>query len=154
MVTLSSESGTGESTAIALSGQAMVDLIETVIDSLDSDDTAMVSHGDGGYIWKFKYGSVEVFVQLTGVSEEDTLTVWAVVLPLPTENEAAVMRHLLTLNWAETLEARFALLNADVVVVAKRSLAELSPGEISRAVTIVATLADDHDDALKAQFGV
>ncbi|MBD2018715.1 YbjN domain-containing protein, partial [Leptolyngbya sp. FACHB-36] len=33
------------------------------------------------------------------------------------------------------------------------TLADLSPSEISRAITIVATLADDNDDALQSQFG-
>ncbi|MEQ8958525.1 MAG: YbjN domain-containing protein, partial [Coleofasciculus sp. C2-GNP5-27] len=40
-----------------------VETIETVISSLEQDDSAMVSHNEEGYLWKFKYGSVEVFVQ-------------------------------------------------------------------------------------------
>jgi len=129
------------------------EVIETVIASLDHDNTAMVNHSDGGYVWKFKYGSVEVFVQLTGSSDDDTLTVWASVLKLPAKNEAELMRKLLEMNWSGTLEARFAILNNEVVVVSTRSLADLSPGEISRAVTIVATIADDNDESLQAQFG-
>ena len=39
-----------------------VEIIETVISSLDQEGTAMVSHSEDGYMWKFKYGSVEVFV--------------------------------------------------------------------------------------------
>ncbi len=51
-----------------------VDVIENVIDTLEQDDSAMVSHTpEGGYLWKFKYGSVEVFVQLTGKTDEDTV---------------------------------------------------------------------------------
>ncbi len=129
------------------------EIIETVIASLDHDKTAMVNHSDGSYVWKFKYGSVEVFVQLTGSSDEDTLTVWASVLKLPAKNEAELMRKLLEMNWSGTLEARFAILNNEVVVVSTRSLADLSPGEISRAVTIVATISDDNDESLQAQFG-
>ncbi len=132
----------------------VVELIETVIDSLDSDNTALVSHGDGAYIWKFKYGSVEVLVQLTGITDDDTLTVWSAIMKLPAKDEAQLLRQLLEMNWAETLEARFGIMNGEVVVVSQRSLAELSPGEVSRAITIVATLADDHDEALQAKYGL
>ena len=73
-----------------LSGEELIEefssyhsLIETVISSLDADTTAMVSHRDEGSLWKFQYGSVEVFVQLTGDTDDDLLTVWATVLKLP-----------------------------------------------------------------------
>jgi len=129
-----------------------VEVIQTVITSLDQDDTAMVSKGDAGHLWKFKYGSVEVFVQLTGSTDEDTLTVWASILQLPVNNEAQLMRKLLEMNWTDTFEARFAVFDNYVVVVASRTVAELSPGEISRAITVVATIADNNDDALQAEF--
>ncbi|MHC5830160.1 MAG: YbjN domain-containing protein, partial [Nostoc sp.] len=32
-------------------------------------------------------------------------------------------------------------------------LAELSPGEVSRLITIVATIADNNDEALQSEFG-
>jgi Putative bacterial sensory transduction regulator len=130
-----------------------VELIETVIDSLDQENTAMVSQGDRGHIWKFKYGSVEVFVQLTGITDEDTFTVWAIVLSLPAKNESELFRKLLEKNWKETFESRFAIANNQVAVIATRTVAELSPGEISRAITVVATVADNNDDALQAEFG-
>jgi Putative bacterial sensory transduction regulator len=129
------------------------DAIATVISSLEQDDTAMVSKTDARHLWKFKYGSVEVFVQLTGSSQEDTLTIWSKVLNLPAKNEPQLMRKLLEMNAAETFESRFAIVNDQVVVISCRTLAELSPGEISRAVTIVATIADNNDDALQAEFG-
>ena len=131
----------------------IVDVIETVIDSLDSDNTAMVSDTDGGHVWKFKYGTVEVFVQLTGLSTEDTISAWAAVLKLPARDEAKLTRKLLELNWSGTLEARFAILDNEIVVLSTRSLADLSPGEISRAITLVATIADDQDEPLQAEFG-
>ncbi len=131
----------------------LVEVIETVINSLDSDDTAMVSRGDAGHLWKFKYGSVEVFVQLTGLSEEDMLTVWAAVLKLPAKDEPKLMRQLLEQNWTSTMEARYSVLNNEVIVVAHRSLADLSASEISRAITIVATIADENDELLQQEFG-
>ncbi len=129
-----------------------VDLIETVIASLQEDNSAMVSHTDSGHLWKFKYGSVEVFVQLPGTAEDDILTVWASVLKLPVNDEARLMRKLMEMNWSSTLESRFAVIEEQVVVCSRRTLAELSPGEVSRNITIVATIADDNDEALQAEF--
>lgn len=131
----------------------IVEVIETVIGSLDSDKTAMVSETEGGYVWKFKYGTVEVFVQLTGLSNEDTISAWSAVLKLPARDEAKLTRKLLELNWSNTLEARFAILNDEIVVLSTRSIADLSPGEISRAITLVATIADEQDEPLQAEFG-
>jgi hypothetical protein len=132
-----------------------VEVIENVIDTLEQDDSAMVSHApEGGYLWKFKYGSVEVFVQLTGTTDQDTITVWSTVLKLPAKDEPKLMRHLLESNCSGTYEARFGIINNQVVVISTRTLAELSPGEVSRLITIVATIADDNDDLLQAEFGI
>lgn len=131
-----------------------VDVIQTVISSLDQDDTAMVSQGeDNNYLWKFKYGTVEVFVQLTGITDDDTFTVWSNVLKLPAKNEAQLMRKLLEMNWSDTFESHFGIVDNQVVVLSSRTVAELSPGEISRAVTIVATIADNNDEPLQAEYG-
>lgn len=131
----------------------LIEVIQTVIASLDQSDSAMVSESEGGHIWKFKYGSVEAFVQLTGTSDEDTFTAWAIVLPLPAQNEPQLMRKLLEMNWLSTFEAHFAIFNNQIAIVSTRTVAELSPGEISRIITVVATIADDNDDALQAEFG-
>jgi hypothetical protein len=130
-----------------------VEIIETVISSLQEDQSAMVSHTDTGYVWKFKYGSVEVFVQLPGLNEDDELMVWSAVMQLPAKDEARLMRKLMEMNWDSTFEARFAIVDNQIVVCAKRALAGLSPAEVSRNITIVATIADDNDEALQAEFG-
>lgn len=130
-----------------------VELIQTVIASLDQDESAMVSHTDSGYIWKFKYGTVEVFVQLTGLTDEDTFTVWSAVLPLPAKDEARLMQRLLEMNWSGTFEACFGIFAEQIVVLSTRTLEELSPSEISRIITIVATIADQNDEVLQAEFG-
>jgi hypothetical protein len=134
-------------------GQGYIEIIETVISSLQEDQSAMVSQKDGGYVWKFKYGSVEVFVRLAGTNEEDVLMVWAAVLKLPAKNEAQLLRKLMEMNWSGTFEARFAVSDNQVVVCAQRTLAELSPAEVSRNITVVATIADENDEALQAEFG-
>lgn len=130
-----------------------VEIIETVISSLQEDQSAMVSHGDDGYVWKFKYGSVEVFVQLPGLNDDDELAVWSPILKLPARDEAGLLRKLAEMNWNDTFESRFAIFDNQVVVCAKRALAGLSPAEVSRNITIVATIADDNDEALQAEFG-
>lgn len=146
---LESETGNAAGTSVTMN---YVEVIETVISSLQQDQSAMVSHTDSAYLWKFKYGSVEVFVQLPGTSDEDTLTVWSPILKLPVQNEAQLLRKLMELNWTSTFESRFAIVDNQVVVSAQRTLAELSPAEVSRNITIVATIADDNDEALQAEF--
>jgi hypothetical protein len=130
------------------------EVIETVISSLDQEDTAMVNHSDEGILWKFQYGSVEVFVQLTGETEDDLLKVWASVLQLPAKDETKLMRKLLEMNWAGTFETCFSIVENRVVVSAQRTLTDLYPSEISRVITLVATIADDNDEALQAEFGM
>lgn len=131
-----------------------VEVIENVIDTLEENDSAMVSHpSDGTYLWKFKYGSVEVFVQLTGTTDEDTITIWASVLKLPANDELSMMRHILQMNCSGTLEARFGIIDNQVVVITTRTLEDLSAAEVSRLITIVATIADDNDEDLQSKFG-
>lgn len=129
------------------------DVIETVISSLEQDDSAMVSKTEAGHLWKFRYGTVEVFVQLTGETDDDLLTVWSPVMSLPTKNDAGLMQKLLEMNWSGTFETCFGITNGQVVVLSQRAVAGLSPSEISRAVTLVATIADDNDEPLIEEFG-
>ncbi|MFN4067677.1 MAG: YbjN domain-containing protein [Thermosynechococcus sp.] len=130
----------------------LVEIIETVIASLHQGDTPLVGQTDSGKIWMFRYGSAEVFVQLGGQTEEDFLTIWSPVLPLPVRDELGLYHKLLTLNWLNTLEAHFAIAEDQVQVVATRTLGGITAGEISRLITIVATLADEYDDAFRAEF--
>ncbi|TVQ49747.1 MAG: YbjN domain-containing protein [Gloeocapsa sp. DLM2.Bin57] len=129
------------------------DTIETVISSMEQNDSAMVKQTEDGYLWKFQYGTVEVFVQLTGETEEDLLTVWSTVLKLPANNEPELMRHLLEMNWSGTFETCFSIFNDSIVLSVQRTIADLNPGEISRAITLVATIADDNDELLQAKYG-
>lgn len=127
--------------------------IETVIDSLQQNDSAMVHHDPQGYLWKFEYGSVQTYVQLTGETDADLLTVWSPVLTFPAKDELGLMRQLLEMNGEETLETRFGIMNEQIVVLTQRTVADLSPGEISRAITLVATIADDNDENLIETYG-
>ncbi|MBE9169050.1 YbjN domain-containing protein [Pleurocapsales cyanobacterium LEGE 06147] len=129
------------------------EVIETVISSLDQEDTAMVSHTEDGSIWKFQYGTVEVFVQLTGESDDDLFKVWATVFKLPAKDEAGLMRKLLEMNWSGTFETCFSIHDNRVMVSSERTVADLYPGEISRIITLVATIADDNDEVFQEEFG-
>lgn len=132
-----------------------VEVIENVIDSLEQNDSAMVSQStEGNYLWKFTYGSVEVFVQLTGTTDEDTITVWSPVLKLPAKDEPKLMRQLLEMNCSSTFESRFGIIENQVVVLATRTLAELSASEVSRLITVVATIADTNDETLHSEFSI
>ena len=129
-----------------------MDDVETVISSLAEPDSAQVSHLEQGYLWRFRYGTAEIYVQMTGVSPDDTFTVWSGILKLPVQNQLELYQQLLELNWATTMEARFAILDQEVVVVGTRSVMGLDPSEIARMITIVASLADLYDEELQAKF--
>lgn len=79
-------------------------------------------------------------------------TVWSAILKLPVQHQTELYQQLLELNWATTLEARFAILDQEVVVVGTRSLLGLDPAEIARMITIVASLADLYDEELQTKF--
>lgn len=151
--TLSSEEAITNELIEDVTQTSHTDVIETVISSLEQDDTAMVSKTQDGHLWKFRYGTVEVFVQLTGETDDDLLTVWSPVLSLPTQDDAGLMRKLLEMNWSGTFETCFGITNGQVVVLSQRAVAGLSPSEISRAITLVATIADDNDESLIEEFG-
>ena len=133
-------------------GMNLIEVIETVISSLDAFHNALVHREGSGHLWKFTYGSADIWVQLTGTEEDDTLSIWSPILQLPVANQGQLFEKLMTLNWLETLEAHFATFNKQVVVVSSRSIAGLSVEEISHLITLVATLADDYDDQLQQEF--
>ncbi|MCS6958775.1 MAG: YbjN domain-containing protein [Pseudanabaenaceae cyanobacterium SKYGB_i_bin29] len=126
------------------------DTIETVIASMAEEGTAMVNQAKTG--WKFRYGTVDVAVSMTGEDPTDTFTVVATVMSLPVQNEPELFRYLLEKNATDTFEARFAIEADQVIVVSSRSVEDLSAAEISRIITIVATIADEYDEELKEKF--
>jgi len=139
-----------ESSFTAPSDQ-IVSTIQTVIASMDADQSALENQTKD--TWKFQYGTVEVVVNITGTEPTDTFTVFSVVLSAPFKDEAKMYRWLLEKNAADTFEARYAIQNDQVLVLASRSVEDLSPAEISRIITIVAAIADDNDEILKENFG-
>ena len=128
----------------------VVQTIQTVIASMDADNSALENQTID--TWKFQYGTVEVVVNITGTEPSDTFTVFATVLSAPFKDEAKLTRWLLEKNATDTFEARYALQNDQVLVLSSRSVEDLSPGEISRIITIVAAIADENDEFLKENF--
>ena len=128
----------------------VVQTIQTVIASMDADNSALENQTID--TWKFQYGTVEVVVNITGTEPSDTFTVFSSVLTAPFKDEAKLTRWLLEKNAADTFEARYAIQNDQVLVLASRSVEDLSPAEISRIITIVAAIADDNDEFLHENF--
>ncbi len=129
-----------------------VETVEAIISTLGENPQRDTKIQLPQHVWKFRYGTVDVFVYLTGESAADTLIVWSPVLALPAKDEAGLDKFLLEKNWLDTLEARFALKGDQVVLTCSRTLQDLDPGEVSRAITIVATLADEYDELLIEKF--
>ena len=129
-----------------------IDVIETVISSMEQEGSAMVNHSEEGHTWKFRYGSVDVYVQLSGETEDDMFTTWSPVHKLPVQNEPALMRKLLEMNCGSTFEACFGLIDKSIMVFATRTLKDINPSEISRLITIVASIADENDEALLKDY--
>jgi Putative bacterial sensory transduction regulator len=128
------------------------DTIQTVISGMDPDKTALVNQTNN--TWKFCYGTVEVLVSITGEDTRDTFTVFSTVLAYPVKDELALLKFLLEKNAADTFEARFAIQNDQVLVLASRSVEDLSAAEISRIITVVAAIADEYDEELHTKFGI
>ncbi len=128
----------------------IVQTIQTVIASMDADDSALENQTED--TWKFQYGTVEVVVNITGIEPTDTFTVFSTVLAAPFKDEAKMTRWLLEKNSSDTFEARYAIQNDQVLVLCSRSVEDLSPAEISRIITIVASVADASDEFLVESF--
>ena len=56
------------------------------------------------------------------------------------------------MNCGSTFEACFGISNQEVLILGSRILADINPGEISRLITIVASLADEQDEPLQAAY--
>jgi hypothetical protein len=128
----------------------IVQTIQTVIASMDADDSALENQTED--TWKFQYGTVEVVVNITGTEPTDTFTVFSTVLSAPFKDETKMTRWLLEKNSSDTFEARYAIQNDQVLVLCSRSVEDLSPAEISRIITIVASVADASDEFLVESF--
>jgi len=131
---------------------SFVEIIETVISTL-SDDPHQLEIAAPQKAWRFHYGTVEVFVYLTGLTFDDTLIVWSPVIILPVKDEIGLMRFLLTKNGTSaTMEASFCIQEGQVILNFTRTLTDLNASEVARAITLVASIADEYDEILMEKF--
>ncbi len=139
--------------SFALDTELPLTIQEQIVAAISSlTDTPIYENHQSGHTWKFTYGTVTVYVHLSGEASSDVFTVWAPVLNLPVKKQEALYAALLEKNWSETLEARFCVWNEQVILNHTRSLDGLNVSEITRAITVVATLADEYDEPLAAEF--
>ncbi len=103
--------------------------------------------------WRVTHGSATVRISLLERPDFPRLRVASsVIRPTPDVDRIALYRHLLTLN-ATLCGAAFALAGDNVILCAERSTLDLDRSELSELVTRIQAYADDHDDALIAEFG-
>ncbi len=140
------------SETMQLAQQGYSEFIETVISTLGEDPHQLEIEAPQK-AWRFRYGTADVFVYLTGETEDSALLVWSPVITLPVKDDVGLMRFLLEKNWwSDTMEASFCIREDKVVLSTSRTLTDLNPGEVSRAITIVASLADEYDEILIEKF--
>lgn len=141
-----------ETTEFDFPASTFVEIIETVISTM-SEDAAQLEIEAPQKAWRFHYGTAQVFVYLTGQTADDALLVWSPVIDLPVKDETGLMRFLLEKNWwTDTMEASFCVREGKVLLTTSRTLTDLDPGEVSRAITVVASLADEYDEILVEKF--
>jgi Putative bacterial sensory transduction regulator len=149
---MSDELATIPAFAVEIPPSSFVEIIETVITTLSQDATQLEIEAPQK-AWRFHYGTVEVFIYLTGLSSDDTIIIWSPVIELPVKDETALMRYLLNKNGTNVMmEASFCIQDGRVLVNVSRTLTDLNPSEISRAITVVASIADEYDEILIEKF--
>jgi hypothetical protein len=103
--------------------------------------------------WKVHKGSAAVRISVIEGDDFTHLRVMAPVMTIaPATDRAALFAHLLGIN-CELCGAAFALRGDVVMIVAERSTLDLDRSEVMDVVARVQRYADDHDDALVADFG-
>jgi hypothetical protein len=106
----------------------------------------------GGYTL-VKKGSASVGINV--LEDHGVLLFVAPVMPLPHTGREALYRKLLDLSFLATSDAAFAVdtHRDEVVVRALRRLSGLDYEEFEDLLETVGKVADDWDDALRAEFG-
>jgi hypothetical protein len=103
--------------------------------------------------WKVHKGSAAVRIAVVENDDFTHLRVMATVLTVgPATDRTALFAHLLGVN-LELCGAAFALRGDQVMIVAERSTLDLDRSEVMDVIARVQRYADDHDDALVADFG-
>jgi hypothetical protein len=129
-------------------------LIEDVLTDLGHDPaTARQSPGSALHAWRIVKGSATTTVSLVHRTEFTHLRVCSIVMTVNDKvDRNALGAKLLDLN-AGLCGAAFATEGDRVLMLSERSTLDLDKSEVRELIKRVTTYADDHDDALVAQYG-
>lgn len=137
--------------------ESAVTLVEEAIGRLGIDPVKARAQVDERTVqWAVRRGSarISIAVHRGEGSQAGTLRVAAPVIAVPdAPHRLALFQHVLELNARELVGAAFGLVGDEVVVVAERSLADLSASEVDAAIRGVGRIADTYDDSLATRFG-
>jgi hypothetical protein len=129
----------------------LMDLVSRILDHLDGD----AAHE--GFRAPVRRGSASGFVSIEADPDdpgERLLIVRLEIMPVPARAREPLLERLLLLNHDFRGRAAFSLdSDGHVSLTAGRPLAELDAHEILDLVLWTSQQADDHDDALLAEFG-
>lgn len=130
-------------------------LVEAVLDELGyhPPETRRIDLDGAHVAWRIQKGSAIATVALLERPDFTHLRVISVVMTLdPKVDRAALFAHVLALN-TDLCGNAFALEGDRLLLVAERSTLDIDRSEIMELVRRVTTNADNHDDALVAQYG-
>jgi hypothetical protein len=128
-----------------------VGLVEEVLSELGHDPAA--TRAGATNAWQVRKGSALTTVSLVDRTEFTHLRVCSTVMTVDGKvDRAALNAHLLALN-GSLCGAAFATEGEHILLLAERSTLDLDRSEVRELIKRVTTYADDHDDALVAQFG-
>ncbi|HEY5920703.1 MAG TPA: YbjN domain-containing protein [Kofleriaceae bacterium] len=131
-----------------------VALVEAVLGELGHDAASSRHAGSGAlHAWQVHKGSALTTVSLVDRTEFTHLRVCSTVMTIDGKvDRPALNAHLLALN-GSLCGAAFATEGEHILLVAERSTLDLDRSEVRELIKRVTMYADDHDDALVAQFG-
>jgi len=130
-------------------------LIEDVLGELGHDPgtARQASPGNALHAWRIVKGSATTMVSLVHRTEFTHLRVCSIVMTVNDKvDRSALGAKLLDLNGG-LCGAAFATDGDRVLMLSERSTLDLDKSEVRELIKRVTTYADDHDDALVAQYG-
>jgi hypothetical protein len=129
-------------------------LVEAAIVKIGLDPaTLLTKEGPEQLAWTLKRGSAAVLVMLLQRADGASLRVVSPTVVFDVAKKDALFARLLELNADGMMGCAFGVVGEKVVVVTERPTKDLSEGEVSHAIRLVAAVSDTYDDKLVAEFG-
>ncbi len=130
-------------------------LVEKTIEALGIDPSTSRSERDGHVAYALRRGSARILIAVhapSGDLVEGRIRVVAPVVVLPSPDQPALLRYLLSANATELVGAAFAISGNEVVVVAERAVNDLDASEVDTMIRTIGRVADRYDDQLSKTF--